>query len=122
MSNDELVWLTYAEAAERMRIKPDSVRRRAAARKWARRIGNDGKASVGIPPDILPALTNAATPDNPDQNPTPSVELAAAKTEIRLLREQLDDLKEDRDAWREQAAKLSEPRPGIIDRILGRAK
>lgn len=121
MSEDELIWLTYAEAAERMRIKPDSVRRRAAARKWPRRIGNDGKASVGIPPDVIPDATPALPHDNPPQNPGPSVELAAAKTEIRLLREQLDDLKEDRDAWRAQSERLSKARSrSIIDRILGR--
>lgn len=121
MSDNELIWLTYQEAAERLRIKPDSVRRRAAARKWLRRIGNDGKASVGIPPDVLPADTPALPPDNPNESPGQSAELAAAQTEIRLLREQLDDVKEDRDAWREQASSLSKARSrSIIDRILGR--
>ena len=118
MSDRDLVWLTYADAASRLGIKPDSVRRRAAARKWPRRVGNDGKASVGIPPDIIPAATPDITPDNPDVDQGLNIRLAEAQTENRMLREQLDDLKSDRDAWRSQAEKLSEPRPSIISRIL----
>lgn len=51
-----------------------------------------------------------------------SSELAAAKVEIRLLREQLDDIRADRDAWREQTDRLTSnsrsSRPSIIDRIF----
>jgi hypothetical protein len=36
-----------------------------------------------------------------------SGELASSRTEARLLREQLDDTKADRDAWRSQAKALS---------------
>lgn len=38
--------MTYAEAAERLGIKPDSVKRRARSRRWPRRVGNDGAARV----------------------------------------------------------------------------
>lgn len=122
MSVDELIWLTYSDAAERMSIKPDSVRRRAAARKWPRRLGNDGRASVGIPRSVLPGLTH----DDPDHNPGLSAELASAKTEIRLLREQLEDARKDRDAWHAQVERLAsshtEARPtvGLFARLFGR--
>jgi hypothetical protein len=49
-------------------------------------------------------------------------ELASSRTEVRLLREQLDDTKADRDAWRSQAETLSrtigEGRAGFWSRIF----
>lgn len=118
------VWMTYDEAAASLGIKADSVRRRAAARKWPRRKGNDGKARVGIPPDIIPdappAPTPDVTPDNPDGNLR--ADLAAAEAKIEGLEARLVDTQADRDAWRTQAERLaSEARPiGLIERIFGR--
>ena len=54
--------------------------------------------------------------------PDLSGELASSRTEARLLREQLDDTKADRDAWRSQAEALSrtigEGRAGFWSRIF----
>lgn len=54
--------------------------------------------------------------------PDLSGELASSRTEVRLLREQLDDTKADRDAWRSQAEALSktigEGRTGFWSRIF----
>jgi hypothetical protein len=112
----EHIFLTYDEAAARLGIKADSVRRRARARKWPRRIGNDGKTQVGIPAD----LGADAPPGLPPGAPA-DTETAELRVENRMLRERLDELRSDRDAWREQAERLSESRPiGIIGRILGR--
>lgn len=61
----DVVWLTYDEAAQRIGIKADSVRRRAAAKKWPRRIGNDKLARIGIPRTVIPASTPVGTGDNP---------------------------------------------------------
>jgi len=54
-------------------------------------------------------------------------ELAAAKIEIATLTSQkeglaarLDEAQADRDAWKNQAQRLSEPRPSIIERLLRR--
>lgn len=51
-----------------------------------------------------------------------SGELAASRTEAKLLREQLDDTKADRDAWRSQAEALSRTiggrRTGFWSRIF----
>lgn len=130
MSNSDLVWLTYADAASRLGIKPDSVRRRAAARRWPRRMGNDGKASVGIPTDILPDVTPAripdVTPDNPD-NPVliaelseTRINLAAAHAEISGLRDRLSDTQTERDRLSGLLEKALEPKPSIIARIFRR--
>lgn len=49
-------------------------------------------------------------------------EMARLEAENGQLRERLDELREDRDAWRQQAELLaSKSRPiGIIERIFGR--
>lgn len=115
----EHIFLTYEEAADRLGIKPDSVRRRARARKWPRRTGNDGKAQVGIPPDVL----GADDPPGPPPGLPPDIETAELRVENRMLRERLDDLREERDRWREQAERLTETRKpiaGIFGRIFGR--
>ena len=57
-----------------------------------------------------------------EQCPDLTEELASSRTEVRLLREQLDDTKADRDAWRSQAEALSktvgERRTGFWSRIF----
>lgn len=107
-------WLTYAEAAERLNIKPDSVKRRARARKWPRRTGNDGLARVRI--ETPEGLEEASSPENPPV----SALLLAAETEVRLLRERVADLTADRDALREALARAAERKPGFLARFLGR--
>lgn len=112
----EHIFLTYDEAATRLGIKPDSVRRRARARKWPRRKGNDGKVKVGIPPDVL----GADHPPGLPSGPPPDTEAAELRVENRMLRERLEELRDERDKWRDQAERLSEPRTGLISRIFGR--
>jgi hypothetical protein len=116
-------FLTYDEAAKRLGIKPDSVRRRARSRKWPRKKGNDGKARVGIPEDILSS-------DNPPRHPPglppgdpPDIEAAELRVEVKMLRERMEEIRQDRDSWKAQAERLSEPRtvvPGFFGRIFGK--
>lgn len=116
----EHIFLTYDEAADRLGIKPDSVRRRARARKWPRRTGNDGKAQVGIPPDVF----GADNPPGPPPGPPPDTEAAELRVENRMLRERLDELRDERDKWRDQAERLAEsgkPATGILARLFGRS-
>lgn len=115
----EHIFLTYEEAAVRLGIKPDSVRRRARARKWPRRTGNDGRSQVGIPPDVI----GADDPPGPPPGPPPDTEAAELRVENRMLRERLDELRDERNKWREQAQRLSETRQpvvGILGRLFGR--
>lgn len=115
----EHIFLTYDQAAERLGIKPDSVRRRARSRKWPRRQGNDGRTMVGIPPDVLAPDNPPGPPPGPPTDPG-SAEL---RVEVRMLRERLDEVREDRDRWRDQAERLaSEPRPvvGFLARLFRR--
>jgi len=125
--DDPELWLTYDEAAKRLGIKPDSVRRRAASRKWPRRQGNDGLARIRIPPDKIriqnPDATPAIIPDNPDEGLRIELgqtrrqlseareELAAARAEISGIRERLADTQAERDRLTRLLDRALEPRP-----------
>lgn len=124
------IFLTYDEAGKKLGIKPDSVRRRARARKWPRRQGNDGKAQVGIPPDILGEDSPSGDPSGHPLDKLErtaiieqsSIEAAELRVENRMLREQMDELRSDRDKWREQAERLLEVRSttGFFNRLFRR--
>lgn len=111
-------YMTYDEAAKLLRIKPDSVRRRAASKKWPKRQGNDRLARVGIPvgiiPDDTPAFIPVPTPDDTGLRE----ELAEARAKAYHLTMQLEEVRQDRDRWHEMAEKLSAPKPSIIERIV----
>lgn len=108
---DEIRMMTYAEAGRILGIKPDSVARRARNRHWKKELGNDGLARVGVPvvaipsdnpeevlPDVTPEIRRQSGPDA-----EALARIAALETEVRMLREAADELRQDRDAWREMA-------------------
>lgn len=106
MSDTNEKWLTYDEAAKLLEIKPDSVRRRATARKWPRRQGNDGLARVLLPPEIVPDHPSDDAPERaPAVTPDAALIERAARAEARAdeLAAQIADLRADRDAWRDLA-------------------
>ena len=120
---DEIRMLTYADAAKLLGIKADSVARRARNRRWKRELGNDGFVRVGvplsairldIPPDIPPDVSPDIPPDIRAFEAEHLARIAALEAEVRLLRENAQDLRQDRDAWRQ----LSERRwwHGLIPR------
>lgn len=127
------LWLTWLEAAERLGIKAESVQRRARARKWPRRPGNDGRARVLVPPEALP--------DNPPDNPPESREEASptlppavlpdesglleravrAETRAEVLAQQVEDLRGERDRLLTLLeARNVYNRRGFLDRLLRR--
>ena len=122
MDDDPEMWLTYDKAAERLNIKPDSVRRRAAARKWARRLGNDGRARVRIPDDALPPdvrgdVTPALPPDASAELNEARVEIATLQAELAGVRDRLTDTQADRDRLAGLLEKSLKPRPGLLERL-----
>jgi hypothetical protein len=78
---------------------------------------------------VFPAISN-----DTDATPTKlgnetAIETNALQREIELLRERVEDLKEDRDSWKDQAQKVAglienhspaAPTSGWFDRLLGR--
>jgi hypothetical protein len=136
MSKDpDIIWMTYDDAARVLRIKPDSVRRRAAARKWPKQLGNDKLARVGIPRDIIPDTTHEITPDTTPDNPDESgkirmelqealakigaleSDLKAARISISALETRLEETQGDRDAWKDQAKELTKTQAELIGRV-----
>lgn len=125
---DDHIWLTYDEAAERLGVKPASVRRRAAARKWPKRQGNDRRARVGIPKDVIDAaISRDDATDAPTGAVTPgsgeviSAEIALARTEIATLnmmvssvQRELERVEADRDRWH---ALATAHRPSLAERM-----
>ena len=114
----EHIFLTYEEAAVRLGIKPDSVRRRARSRKWPRRTGNDGKVLVGVPTSALaPDSSGDHPPGPPPGDPGDAVRIAELEVEVRMLKDRLADTQTDRDRLAVLLEKALEPRPGLLERI-----
>lgn len=112
-------WLTYNEAAERLGIKPESVKRRARSRKWPRRVGNDGTARVLVPQDRLEDVRTV----DPEDVPTPvrgdieTLERAIrAESRADAAEAILREVREDRDRWRAVAERLSHPQLAVAPR------
>lgn len=143
----EEIWLTYAEAAEMLGIKLDSVKRRARGRKWPRMVGNDGRCRIQLPAEENRAAGRAAARADdsriPPDFPSPesallervsAAEIRAAVAEARAdglserLKETkaaLDDAKTERDRLltiiEQQSAESRSAVPvSIWDRIFGR--
>jgi hypothetical protein len=122
MDDADTIWMTYAEAAERLGIKAASVKRRATARKWPKRTGNDRKIRVGIPREIIPDATPENIPDNtPDTSPiTITADLAAAHAEIQGLKDQIERADAERDRLLALLEKAIEAKRGPIARLVDR--
>lgn len=124
------LFLTYAELAAKLGIKPDSAKKLAQRRKWARVVGNDGLARVKVPVEAVPgSVVGAVTPEPvipyvPDLTPR----VAQLEGLVEGLRGQLEaerkradaaeartrDVEGDRDAWRRQAQR------SLWQRLFGR--
>jgi hypothetical protein len=88
-------WLTYAEAAERLKTSPEAVRQKAIRRRWQRSVGNDGRARVRLPdgwsnpvrtPSGRPNKSNVRTPSEPR---TDTHLIKALEAHVATLKEQL---------------------------------
>lgn len=108
----EIVILTYKELAERLQIKPQSARKLAQRKKWMRSAGNDGTARVHVPLDVLPVSSDNGQDKTQDSHEDMShpihkmqIRIAVLETELKAATSIIDDLKKDRNAWRDQAQK-----------------
>lgn len=116
-------WFTYQEAAERLGIKADSVKKRAQRRHWPRMTGNDGRTRIQLPEDC----PGPVSVDIPPDGPTVSVpddtreKLAASEARAAVLAAQVEDLQRERD----RLLSILETRPiapeqGFWSKLFGR--
>jgi hypothetical protein len=99
----DVVWLTYAELAEKLGVELASAQRRAFRAKWPRQPGNDGKARVGVPLTALEGIERIKTQRRPDVSPDIGVALAllqgrleAAEAALATKTQELAEVREDR--------------------------
>lgn len=119
MSDGE--WMTWAEAAERLGVKPESVQRRARSRRWARHTGNDGRARVLVPHSAIPDHPAERPADSRDDVPPVIPPDHSAITERAIRAEaraeaaeaRIADLEADRERWRGMAERLLEARAAV---------
>jgi hypothetical protein len=78
-------WMTYTEAAARLGVTPEAVRRRAFRSNWARQPGNDGRTRVRVPDDVPVTRSPTARPDAPALE----AHIATLKTDIERLTAEL---------------------------------
>jgi hypothetical protein len=101
-------WMTYTEAAARLGVTPEAVRRRAFRSNWARQPGNDGRTRVRVPEDAPVTRSPTALPDTPALVLALEAHIATLKTDIERLTAELAaeraELAGERAAHQEQLA------------------
>src|SRR3954451_10428942 len=69
--DDDCEWLTLDEAAQRLGISRESVRKMARRKCWAKLGGNDGLVRIGVPVDRLSRVPGQDPGKIPGQDPGP---------------------------------------------------
>jgi len=97
-------WMTYGEAAVRLGVTPEAVRRRAFRSKWSRQPGNDGRTRVRVPDHAPVTRSPTALPDTPALVLALEAHIATLKTDIERLTAELAGERAGRQVDQEQAA------------------
>jgi len=92
--------VSIREAAERLGVSPDTIRRRLKTGELA---GEKVKTAQGLAWRV--ELPPNAPPAPPDIIAAAAVELARLRERVSGLERLADELQSERDAWREQAAR-----------------
>jgi hypothetical protein len=97
-------WMTYTEAAVRLGVTPEAVRRRAFRSNWARQPGNDGRTRVRVPDDAPVTRSPTALPNTPALVLALESHIATLKADIERLTTELAGERAARQADQEQLA------------------
>ena len=97
---DDVRWLTYDELASELGITRESARQLVIRKRWSKSRGNDGKARVGVPEELLQARTSDDTGDAtpPDMSDDTSRSTSADLSVIRVLTRHIERIEKERDA------------------------
>jgi hypothetical protein len=109
MTNERL--MTYDDLAAALGIAPDSARRLVARKKWARRPGNDGKARISVPADVIPVIPPDVTPViPPDVTPVipPDVRPDVIPDALQVLTRHIERLEAELSLMRAERDKAGE--------------
>jgi len=95
-------WLTYREAAERLKVTPATVADAARRMKWPSRSRSDGMPEVDVPSEVLAEAAAAARDATPPAVPAIDAATleAAVKAAIQPLQAVIDVLVENSQASR----------------------
>lgn len=63
-------------------------------------------------------LTTGHDQSNAQADQSNQIEIAELRAEVRGLRDQLDELRQDRDAWRHHANQLAKPKPLLLTQLF----
>jgi len=131
-------WMTYTELAETLGIARPSAKRLAIRHRWQRQPGNDRAARVAVPLSVLenkgksPATdtgdgVSESTGDSPRRQSLQNQALRALESAVGALKEQLTDLRNQRDraqaeleAQRERAEERETDLRAQCDRLAER--
>jgi hypothetical protein len=101
MDDDGGGWLTYREAGDRLGVSAESVRAKAARKRWRRQIGNDGLARVWLPGD-LPVNARARPPgDGPVTTRSPTERKSIDPAVVTALESHIKTLQADNEALKQ---------------------
>jgi hypothetical protein len=94
-------WLTYEEVAERLAVTPRAARARAFRGRWAKTMGNDGRARVRLPDERpAPARNTTVCPTDPALADALRGQLVALESHIKTLQADKEALTQDLAATR----------------------
>jgi hypothetical protein len=96
--------MTYGEAAVRLGVTPEAVRRRAFRSKWSRQPGNDGRTRVRVPDHAPVTRSPTALPDTPALVLALEAHIATLKTDIERMTAELAGERAARQTDQEQLA------------------
>lgn len=63
-------------------------------------------------------LTTGHDQPNAQADQSNQIEIAELRAEVRGLRDQLDELRQDRDAWQNHANQLAKPKPSFLAQLF----
>lgn len=118
--------MTYDELATALGITPDSARRLVARKKWSRSPGNDGKARVHVPPDVIPDIRlDVRGNKQPLKADELELQVVRLEGEIQLLKNIIEierrisaEVRDERNAWQKQAERLSDQRIPFMRKLF----
>jgi hypothetical protein len=107
-------WMSYPEAAQRLGISREAVRRRAERGHWGRTKGNDGFTKVCVPEDAARSLSGTRAADVREDA---TALVSALEGHITSLKAEIETLKAELGASRTRADGMSAEHATEIERL-----